>query len=380
MVAHGRGKPSVFGGEAIAMNSRNVVNSAVAALIFGAMTAVAQSSSAPAAASRPGSIHWVADSVPLGGPWTFDVDIVGGVLTGSADQQAGITGAFAIESGRVIGDSIFFVIHYAQGTADREITFSGKRNGAGATFTRQPRVISGAAGGAGLVGGVGSTTFTVRPARPGESLPTRPIRVAAAGGTSTGIVSAGVAGPRPAAAAGAIPARLAYKGFTIDVTAIASAPDRDAILARVRDQLDLVEALRVDSATHQFFRSVPMVMTPTTGSAAYGGGQVKVPMHSTPEYDHDHPILLHELLHGYHDLRVPNGFHNAEIQRLFEQARSGKQFPAGEYMLSNVAEYFAMMASVYLNGTAMRQPSTRDAIRTKQPEMYAWLVKAFGPL
>ncbi len=176
------------------------------------------------------------------------------------------------------------------------------------------------------------------------------------------------------------PDQLSYKGFNIDIAAIASVPDRDALLARVRDQLDLVEAVKVDAATHQFFRTIPLVMTPSTGSAAYGGGRVVVPMHSSPEYDHDHPILLHELLHGYHDLNVPDGFHNAEIQHLFEQARDGGQFPVGAYMLSNVAEYFAMMASVYLNGTAMRDPNTRDAIKTKQPDMYAWLVKAFGQM
>jgi hypothetical protein len=49
-------------------------------------------------------------------------------------------------------------------------------------------------------------------------------------------------------------------------------------------------------------------------------------------------------------------------------------------MLSNVKEYFAMMASAYLHGEEARDPFTREAVRTKQPDMYAWLVKEFGPI
>jgi hypothetical protein len=48
-------------------------------------------------------------------------------------------------------------------------------------------------------------------------------------------------------------------------------------------------------------------------------------------------------------------------------------------MLSSVGEYFAIMASVYLHGTAARDPFTRDAIKQKQPDCHNWLVKEFGP-
>jgi hypothetical protein len=89
--------------------------------------------------------------------------------------------------------------------------------------------------------------------------------------------------------------------------------------------------------------------------------------------------VLHELMHAYHDQKLPDSFRNAEIQRLYEQARTSGKFPAGSYMLSNVGEYFAMMASVYLHGTAARDPFTREAIKEKQPDCYDWLVKEFGP-
>jgi hypothetical protein len=47
-------------------------------------------------------------------------------------------------------------------------------------------------------------------------------------------------------------------------------------------------------------------------------------------------------------------------------------------MLSSNPEYFAMRASVFLHGSAMREPFGRDSIRAKQPAMYDWLVKEFG--
>ncbi len=137
----------------------------------GTASATATRSAATSTAPRQGAIHWVADSVSAGGPWVFDVDITGGTLTGLADQASGVTGAYRLENGKVVGDSIFFSIHYTEATIDREIDFAGKRSGDGVVFSRQPRAISGGTVGSGLVGGGGSTTFSVRRARPGEALP-----------------------------------------------------------------------------------------------------------------------------------------------------------------------------------------------------------------
>ncbi len=99
----------------------------------------------------------------------------------------------------------------------------------------------------------------------------------------------------------------------------------------------------------------------------------------TQSYSPEKPVILHELMHAYHDRKVPNGFGNTDIQNLFQQARTSGQFPANSYMLSNVVEYFAMMASVYLHGSAARDPFTRQAIQEKQPDCYQWLAREFGP-
>ena len=47
-------------------------------------------------------------------------------------------------------------------------------------------------------------------------------------------------------------------------------------------------------------------------------------------------------------------------------------------MLKNVREYFAMTASVVLHGRASRPPSTRETVKRTQPQLYAWIVRAFG--
>jgi hypothetical protein len=48
-------------------------------------------------------------------------------------------------------------------------------------------------------------------------------------------------------------------------------------------------------------------------------------------------------------------------------------------MLSAPGEYFAMMASVYLHGSAARDPYKRETIKERQPDCYRWLDQEFGP-
>lgn len=173
---------------------------------------------------------------------------------------------------------------------------------------------------------------------------------------------------------------VTYKGARIDVTSIQSRPDRDAIIDSIRDQIDLVDADIMDPRLRDFFFAVPLVAAENISgidNATYTTQTRQVTLTSA-SFSRDKPILLHELMHAYHDQKLPGGFANAQMRTFFEQARASGRFPAGAYMLSSVAEYFAMMASVYVHGTAARDPFMRAAIREKQPEMYDWLVKEFG--
>ena len=173
------------------------------------------------------------------------------------------------------------------------------------------------------------------------------------------------------------PEWVRYRGFSIDVRNLAGKAYRDTVLASVRAQLSLVAAVRLDSAKAKFLRSIPIViLAETEGRPRYTDSSVFV---AAQVLDKERPILLHELMHAYHGLRLRDGFDNASVMSMYEQARASGKFPAGSYMLSNRGEYFAMMSSVFLHGSAARDPFARDSIRLKQPDMYAWLVREFGP-
>src|ERR1051325_4367959 len=129
-----------------------------------------------------------------------------------------------------------------------------------------------------------------------------------------------------------------HAGFSIDVTDVASAAGHDSVIKAVQEQLDLVASVKVSAATHAFFRTVPLVMQPITGSARYGAGRIVIPLHSPARYARDHPILLHELCHAYHDAKIADGFSNPTILAFYEQAKNSGKFPADSYMLSNNPE------------------------------------------
>jgi hypothetical protein len=168
-----------------------------------------------------------------------------------------------------------------------------------------------------------------------------------------------------------------YRGYSIDVRSLAGNANRDAVLASVKGQLTLADTVRIPSAKLAFLRAVPIeILAASEGRPRYADSVVQLPAQI---YDTERPILLHELMHAYHHRRLRDGFGNATILSMFEQARTSGKFPANSYMLSSVPEYFAMMSSVYLHGSAARDPFARDSIRLKQPDMYAWLEREFGP-
>ena len=180
----------------------------------------------------------------------------------------------------------------------------------------------------------------------------------------------------PSKAPSKAPERVRFRGYSIDVRNLAGKANRDSVLASVRDQLTLADTVRLDPAKKAFLRSIPIViLAASEGRPRFADSVVQLP---AQVYDKVRPILLHELLHAYHSRRLPDGVGNASILSMFEQARTSGKFPADSYMLSNVAEYFAMMSSVFLHGSAARDPFARDSIRLKQPDMYAWLVREFG--
>jgi hypothetical protein len=288
---------------------------------------------------------WVATDVPFA-PWTVKLKQDGTKLTGTMEQNGGLPGTVNIYEGSIDSSAISFKADSPDGA--RAITFTGKINGDEITLNRSTRIVTDKSqGGNGLFGTKAAPQFTIR---------------------------------RGAPAAAEL---FSYKGMEIEVSAIRSAPNREAILDALRRQIDIVDAAITDPAQKAFVKSVRLTMGASPGTttdlARYSSKTKGVEFQSW-SYGPKNPVLLHELMHAYHDQKLPNGFGNADILNLYQQARTGGRFPEKSYMLSrNVNEYFAMMASVYLHGSAARDPFTREAIKEKQPDCYQWLVKEFGP-
>jgi hypothetical protein len=333
-----------------------------------------------AAAALAGRLHWVVDTGVAYPPWTFDLKVDGGTVTGVATQaltdsasgfRAPNRGPFDIYDGEADGAAISFKLKTANG--GRIIALSGVRRGDQLAFTRSVQVVSGDSGRDGILGAKGATGFT-----------------AVLNGRETthsvGLIDAPPpAATMPSGTSNASTARqtVSYSGVSIDVTALASASDADAVLTALRKQIDIVDRIKVSPQTRNFLKSVPIVMAPSAGASgaspgAYSGTTKSISMQAQL-YDPDKPILLHELMHAYHDQKIAGGFGNPDILKLFQEAGASHRFPTSSYMLSNVAEYFGMMASVYLHGSAARDPFARDSIRIKQPTMYRWLESEFGP-
>jgi hypothetical protein len=90
------------------------------------------------------------------------------------------------------------------------------------------------------------------------------------------------------------------------------------------------------------------------------------------------PVILHELLHAYHNVIMPQGFKNPGVLLHYDLAKGGNLYPAGAYLMSNEKEFFAVTASVFLYGKVAAEPFTRSNLKQKQPDYYNYLVYLFG--
>ncbi len=171
---------------------------------------------------------------------------------------------------------------------------------------------------------------------------------------------------------------VVYHGFKIDVGEAEGRVDVPSALTALDHQIDIVDRSGLSGSLLRTFRSVPIriSVTFTGGGGHYKGGQ-EVVMSSLAGKD-DRPVLLHEYMHVMHYKRFPGGFQNPTIRHFYDEAMARNLYPAGSYMLTNPAEFFAMTASCYLNGTVARPPYERATIRDQQPDYYAYLGQLFG--
>ncbi|PDT13990.1 hypothetical protein CO670_25545 [Rhizobium sp. J15] len=177
-------------------------------------------------------------------------------------------------------------------------------------------------------------------------------------------------------AAAADPLVFTYHGWQVDLSnARGAEPDKEMVAA-VKRQLDIVENVNLKPDVLVFMRTIPIWANPA--AAAFGPGHYSSKTGidlRVRSLDPDKPIILHELLHAYHDRMLPGGFGNGDVRQFFSNGRG--LWPGDSYMMSNDREFFAVTASVYLYGDIDRPPYSRSQLREKQPKYYQWLAALF---
>jgi hypothetical protein len=179
---------------------------------------------------------------------------------------------------------------------------------------------------------------------------------------------------------GGSPTNWQYRGFAADWSAARKLADFDEVEASLKHQIDIIADCGAIAKAMDFFKRQKIVLTSgrKDGGGHYVGGTNKVVGLNAEVQPAQKPILLHEMLHAYHDQVLPEGTRNPDILRFYGRAREGGFYPPDAYVLQNVKEFFAVTASLYLWGNVDRPPFKRDALRTRQPIYYRWLGDEFG--
>ncbi|MBE7496395.1 MAG: hypothetical protein HS117_15745 [Verrucomicrobiaceae bacterium] len=174
-------------------------------------------------------------------------------------------------------------------------------------------------------------------------------------------------------------AELAYHGFTVNTDAIEGTANRDSVIAAVKRQIDIVETVGLADEIVAFFRTVPVRMLADTDGTpgVYSARMNRVALKGV-ELAATKPILLHELLHAYHDQKMPDGGNNAQVKKFYELALTRYRMKKSEYFLTNEKEFFAVTASIFLFGPIKRAPFDRATIQSTQPNYWLYLEGLFG--
>jgi len=231
------------------------------------------------------------------------------------------------------------------------------------------------------------------------------------------------AGPRVIAvepAAEVPPGFETYRGYIFDLSENVDRKDQAAIVDLLKKQLDIVENVGLSPKVLQFFHTVPIVASEMACTdlgppiACYssvppeekvgrtrsftvwdsktmswsnpnfvdlaadaGTGVIKLRPNML-KYAED-PVILHEMLHAYHNKLMGGGLENLGIKAMYAQAVSKNVFPKEEYAMTNPQEFFAVTASVFLAGKGtLSEPHTRAQLKEKLPKYYKYLVELFG--
>lgn len=173
-----------------------------------------------------------------------------------------------------------------------------------------------------------------------------------------------------------------YRGFTIIDSQVQNLEKHDELLAATKEQIDIVYEVGLSAEVLTFFQSVPFELVPAgtmRSPGRYAGKLRGVQVASSIIAEGHKPILLHELLHAYHDQRIEAGFKNPDIIKYFDYARRVDAYAPRSHMMQNEREFFACAATTYLFGVTAQEPFQRAKVQNSQPEFFAYLKALFGP-
>lgn len=168
-----------------------------------------------------------------------------------------------------------------------------------------------------------------------------------------------------------------HRGFTMHIAT--PVPDRAALAAAMKHQLDIVADCGVKPEILALWRTIPIATAPGDGEP---GGNFKpgrgVEIYAAPIPPPENPVVLHELVHALHYRYVPQSNNNPDIERFYRIAVDNVLYPQGAYVLKNRNEFFAVTGSLYLWGKVAKPPHDRATLFAKQPRYYEWLGELFG--
>jgi hypothetical protein len=174
-----------------------------------------------------------------------------------------------------------------------------------------------------------------------------------------------------------------YRGFTIDETDVRGLANLDAVRAAIREQVDITCAVGLPEDLLKFFQGVPFQIVRDNENkrspGLYAPRAKKVEVTSRIVAIGHKPVLLHELLHAYHDQRLKGGYGNREIFGFYAEGQRLDAFARNSHMLKNDKEYFACAATAYLFGVTAQEPFTRKKLQENHPKFFDYLKTLFGP-
>jgi hypothetical protein len=179
-----------------------------------------------------------------------------------------------------------------------------------------------------------------------------------------------------------LPDTIQIHGFTVEYAGVGF-EKLQRMQSSLERQMEIVEQAGVPAATLEFFRSVPVVLVARMdkgfGYARRDAAGRQIVEMLAAKLPSDRPILLHELLHAYHGVKLGPTPMIRDSYRQAVQSGFYERY-AKAHFLEAPNEYFAVIGSIFLYGKRIDQPPFDCKLTAKhQPQFIDFLSEQFGP-